>query len=393
MTRSPQGPDVSQDSNQLIAPPGLKGVVVADTEIGEVRGDEGFYHYREFNAIDLARSATLEQVWQLLIDGELAPAGSGAAAEFRAEVAAGRVEAPLPDAVLDAIAGCTTEHHSGLMAALPLVLGSARPSMDQSPDERRADAVALAAVMPTLLASLHARRSGQPVLAPDPSLGHAADWLRMATGRPSTQEQVRLMETYLLATIDHGFNASTFAARVVTSTGADLPAAFAAGIGALSGPLHGGAPGRALDMIQSIGSPSNTESWVTERLERGEKIMGFGHAVYRADDPRSVLLRDLVTEVAEATGGADVVERAIDVERRTLAVLRSWKPDATIVTNVEFYAGVALHLAGLPPELFTPSFTVSRAIGWSAHVIEQAANNKILRPSARYTGPPPSYGH
>lgn len=374
----------------LLAPPGLKGVIVADTEVGDVRGSEGFYHYRHHDAIELCRSASLEQVWLLLLDGQLPAAGSLKLATFSEQIAAGRAIERVPSAVLDAIAATTEEHHSGLLAALPMVLGHAVPSLDQSPAGRRADLLPVVAAVPTLLASLHTRRMGRPVVAADTTQGHAADWLQMATGEAPSPEQIRLMETYLTATIDHGFNASTFAARVVTSTGADVVGALSAGVAALSGPLHGGAPGRALDMIQDIGTPSATDAWVLERLERGEKIMGFGHAVYRADDPRSVLLRDLVIELGPSLGQHELVERAVEIEERTLGVLRRWKPESTIVTNVEFYAGVALHLAGLSPELFTPSFTVSRAIGWSAHIIEQAGNNKILRPSARYVGPEPT---
>ena len=374
----------------IIAPPGLKGVVVADTEIGDVRGSEGFYHYRDHDAIKLCRRASLEQVWHLLLEGDVPAEGGAALDAFRGEVARGRAAERVSGTMLDAIASSTAEHHSGLLAALPMALARRVPSLDQTPAERRADLLGVVAAVPTLLASLHARRSGQAATRPDPSLGHAADWLRMATGGAPSPEQVRLMETYLTATIDHGFNASTFAARVVTSTGADVVGALSAGVAALSGPLHGGAPGRALDMIHDIGTPSATDRWVLERLERGQKIMGFGHAVYRADDPRSVLLRDLVIELGPALGEAALVERAVEIEARTLAVLRRWKPESTIVTNVEFYAGVALHLAGLSPELFTPSFTVSRSIGWSAHILEQAANNKILRPSARYVGPEPA---
>lgn len=380
---------VPDSPTQLLAPPGLKGVIVADTEIGDVRGSEGFYHYRHYDAIELCRSSSLEQVWLLLLEGELAAADSPRVAAFSAEVAGSRSIDRVSASVMESIAASTTDHHSGLLAALPMVLGHSTPSLDQTPAERQADLLAVVAAVPTLLASLHARRTGRPLAASDAGLGHAADWLQMATGHPSTPEQVRLMETYLTATIDHGFNASTFAARVVTSTGADVVGALSAGVAALSGPLHGGAPGRALDMIQAIGTPSATQAWVLERLERGEKIMGFGHAVYRADDPRSVLLRDLVVELGPALGQLELVERAVEIESRTLEVLRRWKPESTIVTNVEFYAGVALHLAGLSPELFTPSFTVSRAIGWSAHILEQAANNKILRPSARYVGPEP----
>jgi citrate synthase len=183
-------------------------------------------------------------------------------------------------------------------------------------------------------------------------------------------------------TADHGFNASTFTSRVVTSTGAGVSSAFAAAVGALSGPLHGGAPSRVLDMIEAIGDPANTEAFARTELEAGRKLMGFGHAVYRADDPRSLLLR----EVAVGLGG-ELVERSLDIEQRMLDFLAEYKPEATIVTNVEFYAAVVLHLAGIPQEMFTPTFTTSRVVGWGAHVLEQAANNKIMRPKARYVGP------
>jgi citrate synthase len=195
------------------------------------------------------------------------------------------------------------------------------------------------------------------------------------------------LETYLSLTVDHGFNASTFTSRVVASTGAGVGSSLGAAVGALSGPLHGGAPSRVLDMLDSIGSPSNTEAWAQQRLESGEKLMGFGHAVYRADDPRSLLLR----EVAVGFGG-ELVDRAQEVEGRMLALLRRWKPNATIVTNVEFYAAVVLTLAGIPQELFSPTFATSRVLGWSAHLLEQSADNKIMRPSARYVGPEPARG-
>ena len=198
-------------------------------------------------------------------------------------------------------------------------------------------------------------------------------------------ELIRAVETYLLLTIDHGFNASTFTTRVVTSTGAGVGSALSAAVGALSGPLHGGAPSRVLDMLTDIGEPADTERWAEARLAAGDKIMGFGHAVYRADDPRS----DLLKEVAVDLGG-DLVDRAVEIEHRMLAVLRAWKPGAVIVTNVEYYAAIVLHLAGLPQEMFTPTFTTSRVVGWVAHLLEQAADNKIMRPKARYVGPEPS---
>lgn len=368
----------------LLAPPGLKGVQVADTSLGDVRGDEGFYHYRHYDATALARTQSLEGIWNMLLNGELDPQSEPT---FSSEIARARVLSSDITSLLDQIGRATRRPHLGALAAIPLLVPDANPTMDQTPAERRADVIRIAGALPTVLAHLGAVQAGRKPVAPNPELGHAHDWLRMAGNPNPTQVQIKAIETYLSSTIDHGFNASTFTARVVTSTGADVVSAMAGGLGSLSGPLHGGAPSRALSMIDEIGDPANTEAWVLDRLERGEKIMGFGHAVYRAEDPRSVLLKE-----AALAFDSEIVDRAVEIEHRILSVMRRWKPDAVIVTNVEFYAGVALHLAGLPADMFTPSFMVSRAIGWGAHILEQADNNKIMRPAARYIGPPPTAG-
>jgi citrate synthase len=184
--------------------------------------------------------------------------------------------------------------------------------------------------------------------------------------------------------VDHGFNPSTFTARVIASTRADLGAAIVGAMGALSGPLHGGAPGRVWEMLDEIGVPERADDWLRVRLERGERIMGFGHAVYRTEDPRSRLLR----EVAERLGG-DRVELARHVEGRSLALLQELRPGHDLYTNVEFYASIVLEAVGLPPDLFTPTFMLSRIVGWSAHILEQLADRQIMRPTARYVGPQP----
>ncbi len=363
-----------------IAPPGLKGVAVADTTIGAVRGAEGFYHYRQYDAAGLARSQAVDEVVTLLIDGALppdvAPIDLGSRRAIPVEVAA----------LVDAMAPYTTDSLSTIRAALLALaeIEGHRPTLDIDPGQRRSDALRLLAVVPTIVARHYRRSQGLDPLDPDPTLGHAADYLRMATGGLPDPVQVSAVEKYLVATIDHGFNASTFTTRVITSTGASVASALVGGLGSLSGPLHGGAPGRALAMIEEIGAPSNARSWVQAELDAGNKIMGFGHAVYRAEDPRGIVLR----EAAEAIGG-ELAEKAVEIETEILATLRAWKPNQTIVTNVEYWAAVALGLAGLPSELFTPSFAVSRVIGWSAHVLEQAAVGKIIRPSARYVGPDP----
>ena len=363
-----------------IAPSGLKGLAVADTVLGAVRGEEGFYHYRQHDASALARTRSLEDVWTLQIDGALPPEV--------AAIDAGPLRV-LPEeaaAVVDAAAARLDDPMGVLRVGLLAVASQEGrgPLLDRTGSQRRDDALRLAAVVPTVLARHHRRRSGLDPIAPDAELPHAQDYLRMATGSEPASAAARAVEQYLVATLDHGFNASTFTSRVVASTGADMAGSLVAGVGALSGPLHGGAPSRAMEMIDEIGLPERAAPWVRDRLAAGHKIMGFGHAVYRAADPRGVVLR-----TAAETLGGDLVTRAAAIEEEILRVLAEWRPAQRIVTNVEYWAAVVLELAGLPRAMFTPTFAVSRAIGWSAHVLEQAETGKILRPSARYVGPEP----
>ena len=364
-----------------IAPPGLKGLAVADTVLGAVRGEEGFYHYRHHDAAGLARTRTLEDVWTLQIDGALPPETAvidGGPLRTLPEEAADIVDATAarlndPMAVLRA----------GLLAVA--VLEGRGPLLDRTRAQRRSDAIRLAAVVPTVLARHHRKSQGLTAVDPDAGLSHCEDYLRMIVGTRPDSAAARAVEQYLVATVDHGFNASTFTSRVVASTGADMAGSLVAGVGALTGPLHGGAPSRAMEMIEAIGDPERAAAWVRTRLEAGRKIMGFGHAVYRAADPRGVVLR----AAAESLGG-ELVDRAAAIESVVLRVLAEWRPDHRIVTNVEYWAAVVLELAGLPRDMFTPTFAVSRTIGWSAHVLEQAEAGKILRPSARYVGPEPT---
>jgi citrate synthase len=232
--------------------------------------------------------------------------------------------------------------------------------------------------------SLYRLNKGQEPIDPNPDLPYSANYLYMLTGEEPDPEAARAVEQYQISTIDHGFNASTFTARVITSTGADLGAAVVGAIGALSGPLHGGAPSRALDMLDAIGKPENAEPWVRDAVEHGKRIMGFGHRVYKTEDPRSRMLKG----VAERLGG-DNVEFAKHIEKTVVDVLAELKPGRELYANVEFYAGVVMDKAGLPRDLFTPTFASSRVIGWTAHILEQAADNRLIRPSAHYAGPPP----
>jgi citrate synthase len=368
-------------------PPGLKGVSVTDTTIGDVRGTEGFYHYRQYSATELAERRGLEDVWQLLFDGRLPP-DAPTGATFAAEVRAAR---PLPREVrglLPGIAATTQPPGSlfGLRTALS-AFGSAvgmRPLWDVDPVTRRGDLVRLAAVTPTLVAALYRLESGREPVDPDPDLGHAANYLWMVTGRRPEPSVARALEQYLILTVDHGFNSSTFTARVIASTGADAASAVVGAIGALSGPLHGGAPSRALDTLDAIGSADRADGYIRDAVGRGERIMGFGHAVYRTEDPRSAMLR----RVALSLGG-DLVELAVDVERTILEVLAELKPEQALYANVEYYAGVVMDRCGLPRDLFTSTFAVSRMIGWCANIAEQADERRLIRPAAHYVGPPP----
>ncbi|MFI9808056.1 citrate synthase [Streptomyces sp. NPDC052301] len=368
------------------APRGLAGVVVTETEIGDVRGREGFYHYRQYSAVELARTRGFEDVWHLLIHGTLPDADRRAA--FAAEAAALRRPPREVRAALPAIAAAPrlSGPLAGLRTALSL-LGSAqalRPVYDVDADRRRADTVAVCAVVPTLLTALYRLGQGLDPVEPRDDLPYAANYLYMLTGEEPDARRARAVEQYLISTIDHGFNASTFTARVIASTGADVAACLIGALGALSGPLHGGAPSRALDTLDAIGTPDRIDPWIRERVLAGDRIMGFGHAVYRTEDPRSRMLR----EIALGFGGPRV-DFAVEVERRVEAILAELKPGRELHTNVEFYAGVVMELCGLPREMFTPTFAAARVVGWSANILEQATDSKIIRPVARYVGPEP----
>ena len=371
----------SSPDHTATAPPGLRGLVVADTAIGSVRGSEGFFHYRHYDATEVAETRSFEAAAHLLLNGELPDTHQEAA--FRSLLAEAR---HLPESTAKLADRFAEAGHSPLasLRGLLSIAVDPRPSLDQTEDERRAAVLHAIGATPTLLAAVHRRQAGMSPLSPDPALSHAADFIRMVTGATPSTEHARAVERYLTLTADHGFNASTFTSRVITSTGADIGGVLAGAVAALSGPLHGGAPSRVFDMISAIGDPANAERWGRAELDAGRKLMGFGHAVYRAGDPRSRLLKHTALEL-----GGELVDRAIEIEARMLAMLADWKPEAVIVTNVEYYAAIVLHLAGVPQEMFTPAFTTSRIVGWSAHILEQASTNKIMRPAARYVGAEP----
>jgi citrate synthase len=368
-----------------LAPRGLEGVAVAETSVGDVRGEEGFFHYRGYNAVELARRCSFEQVWHLLSEGEL-PDDAQLKAFTRSAVEA----RPIPDTVADLLPRIAAlPGYTPLMALRSAVslAGAAfeqQPTLDIPAEEVRKECLKMAAIVPVLLMRLHRHHLGLDPVEPDPDLGYVGAYIQMLTGERPHDRAIRALEQYLILTMDHGFNSSTFTARVITSTGSDVGSALTGAIGALAGPLHGGAPSRALAMLDAIGTPDKAEEYLRHEISSGERLMGFGHRVYKTDDPRSTLLREVAIEL-----GGPQAEFAVQVERTALRVLNELKPGRRLYTNVEFYAGVVMNSVGIPPDMFTPTFASSRTVGWAAAIAEQAANNRLIRPSALYVGPQP----
>ncbi|MEU0130827.1 citrate/2-methylcitrate synthase [Streptomyces sp. NPDC006289] len=378
--------DPRTEAAPLDAPRGLAGVIVTDTALGDVRGREGFYHYRHYSAIELARTRSFEDVWYLMFHGELP--GPAESQGFAARTAGLRRLPAEVGRALPAIAraGAVSGPLAGLRTALSLLGATAgfRPVYDLGADRRSDDALAVCAAVPTVLTSLYRLGQGLEPVEPRDDLPFAANYLYMLTGEEPDAARAAAVERYLVSTVDHGFNASTFTARVIASTGADIAACLVGAVGALSGPLHGGAPSRALDTLDAIGTPDRIDGWIRARVLAGERIMGFGHPVYRTEDPRSRMLRSIALEF-----GGPLADFAVEVEQRVEEILAELKPGRELHTNVEFYAGVVMELCGLPRAMFTPTFCAARMIGWSANILEQAEDSKIIRPAARYVGTPP----
>jgi citrate synthase len=362
---------------------GLAGVSVARTKVSDVLGRQGFYHYRGYNAVDIARRGRVEDAWYLLLRGELpTPEQRDGFARETAEL---RV---LPDGVAGLLPAIAKLSPAGSLDSLRTALSvtaqaiGCRPWIDQPGAETEHQAARLAAVLPTLAAALYRLATGRDIIEPRADLGYSANYLYMINGTEPDERSRYAIERYLMLTIDHGFNNSTFTSRVIASSGADLGAVVTGALGALSGPFHGGAPARVFDMLDAIGSPDNAEPWLRNAITHGDKLMGFGHRIYKTVDPRSELLHEVARELH-----SDRVEFSEVVEKTAVALLAELKPGRELYANVEFYAGVVLEAAGLPREMFTPSFACSRIIGWMANVLEQIQDNRIFRPLAHYDGP------
>jgi citrate synthase len=379
------------------APRGLDGVIVARTAVSDVRGSEGFYHYRGIDPTSFARTGSFEDAWHLLLRGDL-PTPSEREA-FAAEV---RRAMTMPPVLAEALPALAALGPPGSMDVLRTAVSAAgvavgcAPWTEQDRQTTEAQVLRVAAMTPVLAATLYRLAKGRMPIAPSPELGLAANFLRMIAGSSPSPERVRSLETYLVLAADHGFCNSTFALRVVASSGADVGGVLASAVASLSGPLHGGAIGRVPTMLEAIGEPSRVEPWLRDRLERGERLMGFGHAVYTTPDPRTTVLRELAKRIAAesaaqiaAESGSERAALAELVERTGVRLLNERKTDKRREANIELYAGFALEHAGVPEELFGATFAVARMAGWTANLLEQAATNRIFRPAARYEGRPP----
>jgi citrate synthase len=346
---------------------GLEGVVAFATQIAEPDRDGGALRYRGVDIEELVGVVPFERVWGLLVDGSLDP-GLVPQPEDPLPVHSGDVRVDVQAAV------------AMLGAATPM-----RPLIDIDDDQARADLARVSAA--TLSFVAQSARGAGTAAVPRSQIDQGATFAERFLLRwrgEADPAAAAAIDAYWVSAAEHGMNASTFTARVVASTGADCAAALSAAIGALSGPLHGGAPSRVLKMLDEVEALGDAERWVREALDDGERLMGFGHRVYRAEDPRASVLRRAARSL-----GSPRLEVAEALEQAALAELHARKPDRVLATNVEFWSAVVLDFAGIPAELFTPMFTCARTAGWSAHVLEQKREGRLIRPSAAYVGDGP----
>ena len=357
---------------------GLEGVVAASTRLSLVDGAAGRLILAGYAVEEIAPQATFEEMAHLLWAARLPNIQE--LKTLTSKLASRRC---LPSATLalirEAARGRIPVMNVLRMAASTLDLGRA--------DDPQEDAWTLAAAFPAIIGGYWRLRNGQEPLEVRQDLSHAEYFLHQIFGGEIGRERARGLETYLNTVCDHGFNASTFAARVIVSTRSDLVSAITGAVGALKGPLHGGAPGPALEMVFAIGRPDRAEAVILAKLERGERLMGFGHRVYKVRDPRADVLAAAAERFYATEGDRELYRLALEVEKTALRLLARQKPGPPLNTNVEFYTALLLHGLGLPAELFTPAFAAGRVLGWTAHCLEQLREGRLIRPESMYSGP------
>ena len=349
--------------------PGLEGIVAAETGLGYVDGEAGRLLYRGYRIGDLVERGTYPAVANLLWTGEWAPTHH-------------LPTTPVPAPVMTALRALPTTAKPMDALRTAVSVWGATQTLDWPPTPEQARA--LTAFSPSALAAFARLRQGLEPIEPDPSLDLVPGFLYQLTGATADASTARALDAYFVVGAEHGLNASTFTARVITSTRSDIASAVCGAIGAMKGPLHGGAPSEVVEQIHKVGSPEHAEEWVRAAVDRGERLMGFGHRVYRAYDPRARALRKVVESMDHKP---DWLELAIKIEDVALRVLAEKHPERALKTNVEYYAAAVLQGVGLTPDLFPATFALARHAGWTAHVIEQASDNRLIRPDAIYTGP------
>jgi citrate synthase len=349
--------------------PGLAGVVAGETTIALVDGAAGRLLYRGYPIVELVRHGSFAQVAELLWTGTWPQKAHLACAD-------------LPDSALAALRNLppSTNPMDALRTAVSAWGATAGLKWPPTPEQARA----VTALAPSAVAAFGRLREGKEPVAPDPELGIPAGFLYQLTGKRPDAAAARALDAYFIVAAEHGFNASTFAGLVIISTQSDIASAICGAVGALKGPLHGGAPTEVVSQLHEIGSVEHAEAWIDAALDRGDRLMGFGHRVYRAYDPRAAALR----EVAEQMGNmAEWLRLAVAVEDIALRKLEERHPDRPLKTNVEYYTAAVLQGVGLPPAFFPSTFAMARHAGWTAHILEQAADNHLIRPDVRYVGP------
>jgi citrate synthase len=363
---------------------GLKGVVSHATQLSEVDGQAGRLVIRGYDIDELAGRVTFEEAAYLLWYGDLPNRQQLDACQQEMAVAR-----HLPGPIMDVLRGAA-RHATGMHA---LRMGAASLSLDEphaddlSSESNRRLALRITARMPALVAHHYRLRQGQSIYESPDHLGLAAGYFYMLEGHEPDPARVEGLNAYLATVLEHGMNASTFVARAIASADSDMVSAITGAVGSLKGPRHGGVPGPVLEMLTEIGTPDRAEAWVRAALGRGERIMGFGHRIYKVRDPRAKVLGEAAEKLVWQTGDRKLLDLTAAVERVTVKVLEEAKPGHDLYANVELYAALILHAVGIPSEIFTPTFAIGRTAGWTAHVLEQFADNLLIRPESVYVGP------
>ena len=365
-----------KDNKDSIPEPvkGLEGIVAADTNLSSVNGEKGILRYCGYNIDDLSLNTTFEEIICLLYDLELP--NQERLDNMTRRIGDARV---LPKEIQDVISNLAGK--TSPMSTLRTVVSALGHYEKNVPlSELAPKALRLVGQIATAVAMIHRLREGLPVIEANPEKGHAEDFLHMLTGKEPSSTEIEALDLYLILLADHGFNASTFSARVTAGTLANLHAAITSAVGTLSGPLHGGANEKAMDMIIDVGEVGNADKYIENVFAKKQKIMGFGHRVYKVDDARKPHLKKMAQKLWLEREDIKLFKVAEEIEKQ----VKARKP---IITNVDFYSAPLLYGLDIPTDLFTPLFAMSRVAGWTAHVLEQYKNNRLIRPRARYVGP------